>query len=84
MRLLWKNKKGKRTQGGEWPGESEVHIINSVVWVRVSKGSPAGRFQGSEGKSHLVSVGIMFQAQETSRAQKNVKVLLECRMAGEC
>lgn len=32
--------------------------------------SPEGRFQGGEGGNHLVSVGMMFQAEEIASAQK--------------
>lgn len=63
---------GKEERTGMENGRGvEVEILNSVVWVGlIEKVSHEGRFQGQEGGSHLVSVRMIFQAKETTSAQK--------------
>ena len=59
--------------------EGEVHTINSVIWVRITKkGSSEGRFQGGEGRSHMVIYGDNpLPSRGNSLSTKRWKVLLE-------
>lgn len=70
MKVVWKK---KRERGPRWKMAKGVgvEIFKSVVLVGViKKVSPEGSFQGGEGGSLSVPVGLMFQAKETASAQK--------------